>query len=147
MSQKTKWHPFEALGKWHPLDNLARLWHGDNRIKHFFKQTFECPVDVWHDEETVTVQALLPDIIQEELKVSILDEAIRLKATRPEKELNEGGSFVTQEIFRGQIERTINLPSSVDVESSRAEYVNGLLTVTLTKKKLPETGKIEINFK
>ena len=48
------------------------------------------------------------------------------------------------EFTSGQIFRSVHFPKAVDVANAKAEYRNGLLTVTAPIAREPKTKKVEI---
>ena len=75
---------------------------------------------------------------REEIDVSICDNQLTLsgerKATNEAKEADS-----STERFRGQFQRTVNLPSRVDPTKLSATYKAGVLTVSMVK---PEESKV-----
>lgn len=83
-------------------------------------------VDVIDEERTIKVVAELPGMKKEEIQLSTTEESLTIRAEgKARKYLKDVG-----------------LPAEVEPSSAKATYVNGILEVTLDKKKptTPERG-------
>ena len=56
----------------------------------------------------------------------------------------EGSDIHRSERFVGKFQRTLTLPSQVDVDKVKANYQDGILTVTLPKSEAAKPKQIQI---
>lgn len=98
-------------------------------------------LDVKDNDREVIVTAELPGMTDKDVEL-LLDNG--MLTIRGEKKGEEERGY--SERWYGRFERQIPLPSSVDEEHCKAEFHDGLLTVTLTKIEGAENRKrIPIN--
>ncbi|WP_328404257.1 Hsp20/alpha crystallin family protein [Streptomyces sp. NBC_00390] len=87
------------------------------------------------------VRAELPGIDVKDLDVTVEDGVLTIKAERTERDVDKHRS----EIRYGSITRSLTLPKSTDENDVRAEYADGMLTVSVgLGEEKPEPKHIEI---
>jgi len=91
------------------------------------------PTDVYETEDTYVVRVEIAGMQEEDFEIAVEDNFLTITGTRPDAP--ERRAYQQMEIRFGKFETTIGLPQPVDLESSRAEYSEGFLRVTLPKAK------------
>ena len=76
--------------------------------------------------------------------MKVNDGVLTISAERKQPELQEHEQWIRNEIPYGKIERTINLPYSVDVEKVSASHENGILQIVLPKHENAKPKQISI---
>ncbi len=120
-------------------DLFDRLFDAPLRVSG--SQAWFAPTSVWEDDGNFTVELDLPGIAPDDLDVTVDDGKLTVTAKRTDA---EDRKYLHQERRFGELTRSITLPESVDPESIEAEYVHGVLRVTLTKRPEVQPRKIEI---
>jgi HSP20 family protein len=101
-------------------------------------------VSVKESADQVQVCVELPGIAKKDVHVSVNDGILTISAERREPELKGEEQWIRNEISYGKIERTVELPYSVDVEKVSAEHENGILQVILPKHENAKPKQISI---
>ena len=102
-------------------------------------------VDIVETENELTVKADLPDVKIEDIGVHVENQTLTIKGERKfEKNENARGYHRIERSY-GNFVRSFAVPSSVDTESVQADYKNGVLTVTLSKKAAAKPRQIKVN--
>jgi HSP20 family protein len=78
-----------------------------------------------------------------DLDLSVTGDSVTLEGER-QLELPQGASYVAQERQHGRFRRVVALPQPVDAEKVKAEYAEGLLTVTMPKAKEAEPRTVKV---
>lgn len=99
------------------------------------------PVDILEQENQYLLTAELPGFAPEQIDIQVVEGRLQLKATAKK----EDGRYLIKERNQGNIERSFALPKDADTESINAAYSNGLLNLTIGRKK-PKSQKIKIDF-
>ncbi len=92
------------------------------------------------------VRAELPGIKVKDLNVTIAESTVTIQGER-KIEASEGSEGVVSfhvERNDGFFSRTIALPRDVDTSKAESVLSNGILTITLHKKKIAETKQISV---
>src|SRR5208283_1597216 len=102
-------------------------------------------LDVHEDKDNFVVHAELPGMNREEIEVSLHDGALSISGERKaEKKFEEAAVYRTERFF-GKFQRTVTLPEAVAADRVKAQYKDGILTVTLPKTEAAKPKQIEVN--
>jgi HSP20 family protein len=140
------------LPTWSPFDRLSSL---RDLLDSAFQLASSAPestsgwvpaLDVFEDEDRITVQVELAGMKKEDFDISLQDDMLTISGERKsESEKREGESFRSERSF-GAFSRSITLPSPVKAEEVKATYEDGVLTVTLPKAEEAKPKKIQVNL-
>jgi HSP20 family protein len=89
----------------------------------------------------------MPDIDPKNVAIQMENGTLTLKGERKFEDQKSGKGFHRIERSYGSFTRAFSLPETVDGEKVKADYKNGVLTITLPKKEVakPRTINVEIN--
>ena len=88
-------------------------------------------VDVVEKDDSFLVTADLPGLDKEAIDISLDDGVLTISGERKLETETEGEGFSRFERAQGTFSRSFSLPQGVDVEGVKAEFANGVLTLTL----------------
>ena len=106
-----------------------------------------CPVvDVHESKDELVLQAELPGLGSEDVELSVENGVLTISGEKKQsrEEGEEGSEYHLVERRYGRFERRFSLPRSVDPEKVKAEFANGVLTITLPKAEAAKPRRIEI---
>ena len=89
------------------------------------------PTDVYETEENYVVRVEIAGMREEDFEITMENKFLMIKGSRPD--IPERRAYQQMEIRFGKFETAVGIPGPVDLESSRADYSEGFLTVTLPK--------------
>jgi HSP20 family protein len=101
--------------------------------------------DVYEEKDNFVVKAELPGMKKEEINVALHDGDLIISGERKSETKSEGTEFYRAERFFGKFQRAITLPATVAANNVKAEYKDGVLTVTLPKSEEAKPRQIEVN--
>jgi HSP20 family protein len=102
-------------------------------------------LDVNETEKTYEVQAELPGVKKDDVKVSIDHDRITIEGEcREANERREGENLVYSERSARKFMRSFLLPTEVDESAAQAKLENGILSLTLPKKQGSEARRLTI---
>ena len=143
-----------TITRWSPLtrfqDQLTRLF--DEPVFRGFPTpaslTVWTPaVDIFETEHEIVLKAELPDMNEKDIDVRVEKNTLTLSGERKyEKEFNEENALRTERYY-GTFSRSFTLPNTVKLDAVKAEYKNGVLTVSLPKleEAKPKQIKVAVN--
>ncbi|MCW5962021.1 MAG: Hsp20/alpha crystallin family protein [Pyrinomonadaceae bacterium] len=102
-------------------------------------------VDIYEGENQIVLEAELPGMKRDDFELSIENSVITLKGERHFEKKDERDNYHRVERAYGSFTRSFNLPRTVSTEDIKAEFQNGVLTVTLPKREEAKARKIEIS--
>jgi HSP20 family protein len=103
-------------------------------------------IDLYDDKDNVIVKTELPGMKKEEIEVSLHDGALSISGERKSEEKPEGTETYRSERFVGRFQRTVTLPVNVKGDQVKAQYKDGILTVTLPKAEEAKPKQIEVSI-
>ena len=103
------------------------------------------PLDVMENKDDITVRIDVPGVDPGEIDLSISGDILYMTGERKQEVERGDENYHTIERGYGKFARRVKLPTSVDVDSVKASYKNGVLTVKLPKLEEQKTGKIKVN--
>ena len=102
-------------------------------------------VDVYEDKDNVFVKAELPGMRKEDIQVSFHNGTLSLSGERKGEETHKDAEVYRSERFFGRFQRTVTLPTPVAADKVKAQYKDGILTVTLPKTEEAKPKHIDVN--
>jgi len=121
-------------------DSVARLLSEPNT------RPWTPAVDVFENENELVLKADLPEVDPKEVSIEVENSTLTLKGSRKFENSQSGSSYHRIERSYGSFIRAFSLPDTVDTEKVKADYKQGVLTITLAKKEVakPRTIPVEI---
>jgi HSP20 family protein len=103
-------------------------------------------IDLYEDKDNLYVRAELPGMKREQIEVSLHEGTLSISGERKGESKHEGAEVYRAERFFGRFQRTVTLPAPVSPEKVKAQYKDGLLTITLPKTEEAKPKHIDVNL-
>jgi HSP20 family protein len=101
-------------------------------------------LDVIEEKEQYVLKADLPGIKKEDIKVSLEDNILTVKAERKSEAETQDRKIHRVERTYGQYQRSLNLGAKVDAGKIRANYKEGVLELIVPKAEETKPKSIEV---
>jgi HSP20 family protein len=102
------------------------------------------PMNVTQDADNFYVRAEVPGIKASELSLSAVKNRLSIAGRREIPNEHERASYHRKERPEGSFNRTLTLPTDIDVESIDARYADGILTLKLPKAEAAKPRLINV---
>lgn len=102
-------------------------------------------LDMYEDKDNFFVKAKLPGMKKEDIELSLHDGSLSISGERKSESKHEDAEVYRAERFFGRFQRTVTLPTPVAVDKVKAQYKDGILTVTLPKTEEAKPKHIDVN--
>jgi HSP20 family protein len=102
-------------------------------------------LDLYEDKDNLYVRAELPGMKKEEIDLSLHDGSLSISGERKHEEKLENAEVYRAERFFGRFQRTVTLPFAVAAEEVKAQYKDGILTVSLPKTEEAKPKHIDVH--
>ena len=102
-------------------------------------------LDVYEDKENFIVKAELPGMKNEDIDVSLHDGSLSISGERKSETKHKDAEVYRAERFFGRFQRTVTLPAPVAADKVKAQYKDGILTVTLPKSEEAKPKQIDVS--
>ncbi|MEM1202466.1 MAG: Hsp20/alpha crystallin family protein [Acidobacteriota bacterium] len=107
---------------------------------------FAPAMDIVETDDAFVATADLPGIEKDAIEISLDDGMLSISGERTQEHVEgEGTNFRRIERSFGGFRRAFTLPQGVDLEKVKAEFANGVLTLTLPKVETLKARKISIS--
>lgn len=127
----------ERAGRWLRNMSLARMMP-------YKSGSWQPPVDVYEAEDELYLYVDLAGVNKDSLTVLADEHQIRIKGVRRLPPQSSIACVHQLEIELGSFDRTVTLPASVEVDRVSSVYSEGILVVTLPKRK--KNCKVQIRI-
>jgi HSP20 family protein len=104
-------------------------------------------VDVLETENELLLKADLPGVEMQDIDIQMENGTLALRGERKFENVTKEGGYHRIERSFGSFARYFTLPDTVSAESVKADYKNGVLTITLPKKELAKPRQIKVEVK
>ena len=119
-----------------PFDELINGFFGRD-LSHFVGsddiQRSTPRVNITESKGGFTLDLLAPGYSKEDLKMNVEDSTLTISAEKKNQALAEGDRYTRREFDFSAFKRSFRLPETVTVDDIKAEFNNGVLSVSIPK--------------
>ena len=107
--------------------------------------TWAPAVDIYETEHELVVKSDIPEIKPEELDIRVENNILTIRGERKfEKKVNED-NYLRVERSYGSFSRSFSLANTVNADAIKADYKNGVLTLSIPKREEAKPKQIKVN--
>jgi HSP20 family protein len=104
-------------------------------------------IDLAETDKEILVTAAVPGLKPEDLKVALTANSLELSAKTSSETERKDATYHLRERRMASFSRTVSLPKEVEPDKAKAEFENGVLTLTLPKVESQQRKSITIKPK
>ena len=101
-------------------------------------------VDVLEEADHIRIVAEIPGVQPDDIKISLENNLLTISGTKQQQAEEKTERVHRYERVYGAFERSFTLPSSVEANDIKANYDNGVLTITLPKSERAKPRQINV---
>ena len=146
------------LTRWEPMRDMVTL---RDAMDHLFDEAFTRPwgardgmhgvsvpaIDMYQTENDVVIKAAVPGMKAEDVQINVTGDMLTLKGEVREKNEVKEKAYHIREQRWGSFERSIALPTLITADKAKAEFDDGILTITLPKAEEVKPKTISVKTK
>jgi len=146
------------LIRWQPVREMVTL---RDAMDQLFDEAFTRPwgltdggrlaaapsVDMFETENDVVIKAVLPGMKAEDVDINVTGEMLTIKGETKEKNEIKEKAYHIREQRWGSFERSLVMPTTVLSDKAKAEFEDGILTITLPKAEQIKPKTITVKAK
>ncbi len=134
------------LVRWNPASDMMRF---NNRFDRYFNDFFSSTghllrdadrwnpaTDIYENDDAYVIKVELPGLDKDHFKVDLKENILTIKGERSEESEVKEEQVYRRERYSGKFQRAFALPDRVASDQIKAEFADGLLTITV-----PKTGE------
>lgn len=138
--------------RWDPFQDLISLHQelfGEEGPRLAMMETARAAwspaVDIYETDLSYVIKAEIPGVGADKVKIEYRDQRLIISGVRPSRKKDVVQRYHHMERSYGPFQRTFLLPHNVCCEDIEANYMNGIIEITLPKRPEPAVKNIEIN--
>lgn len=146
------------LIRWQPMREMVTLRDAMDRLlddaftrpwgmTDGWRGTGALSVDMYETENDVVITAAVPGMKADDVQINVTGEMLTIKGEIKEKSEVKEKSYHMREQRWGSFERSIALPTTVLADKAKADFENGILTITLPKAEEVKPKTITVKAK
>jgi HSP20 family protein len=115
-----------------------RLWAGGATLP---------TVDMYQTDDDIVVKATLPGVKPDDIAISVTGDVLTLRGSATEESGQQNATYYLRERRHGEFSRSLPLPASVVADKAKADFEDGILTLTLPKAEEVKAKTITVKAK
>src|SRR5258705_9414312 len=144
MSTLDRWESFRGNSPDSQLNRLFSDFFG-RATQEQNLTTWAPAVDIYEGENELVVKADLPDVKPEELDIRVANNILTIRGERKfEKKVDEK-NYLRVERAYGSFARSFSLANTVNSEAIKADYQDGVLTLSIPKREEAKPKQIKVS--
>jgi HSP20 family protein len=150
----TRWEPFREIELWEPFREMESLQSRMNRLferlmpkgDRLTEWDFMPSAEMEETENEIHLKLEIPGMEAKDLDIEVTETSVTISGDRKSESKTEAKGMVRSEFSYGKFERVIPLPVHIQNDKVKAEYKNGILTLTLPKTEAEKhkTVRVEV---
>ena len=143
MASLDRWEPFRGS-----FDSQLNRLFSDFFARSSQEQnltTWAPSVDIYEAEHELVVKADLPDIKPEELDIRVENNILTIRGERKFEKKTDEKNYLRVERAYGSFARSFSLANTVNSEAIKADYKDGVLTLSIPKREEAKPKQIKVN--
>ena len=147
------------LTRWEPVREMMTLREAMDRL---FDDAFTRPfslnreggstwsspaIDMYQTDDEIVVKAALPGLKPDEVQINVTGDVLTIKGEVKHEEEKKDKSWHIREQRWGSFERSLRLPTGVMSDRAKADFDNGILTISLPKSEEVRPRTIAVKAK
>jgi HSP20 family protein len=150
LSKLSRWNPMRELeamqSRFENLIGHSPLKLRDNGEESFAIADWAPLVDIVEDDKNYVIKAELPEVIKEDVKVSVENGVLSISGERKLEKEETGKKYHRVERAYGYFSRNFSLPEAVNADQVKADFKGGMLTIHVPKSEVAQPKQIEVKI-
>src|SRR5262249_23674817 len=144
------WEPFNEVVSLR--DAMDRLFEDSFIYPRFMAPLREgfmgqLPLDVVESDNDIVVKASVPGFKPEDINITVTGDTLTIQGETKVEKKEEKQNYLLQERRFGTFKRSFSLPMGVQADKAKADFENGVLTLTLPKAEEVKPKQIKVAAK
>jgi len=144
MNTMLRWSPTRQFHFHHDVDELSERLFGGAPEEAAQRHSWLPAAEGRMEDGTYVIQLALPGVDPQDVKVSLMDNALTITGERKADHDTAGKDYFVREVAYGAFQRTFALPEGVDAAQVEAKYARGMLEVRVPAPQAATARTIEV---
>jgi HSP20 family protein len=147
-----------SLIRWQPMRELDTLRRQMDRMFEDILSDRSLPVfstgdmtwvpaiEMTETETDLTLKAEIPGISAQDLDIQVSEDSVMIVGEHKEEAKTDEKGYLRSEFHYGQFQRMVALPVSIRNQEAKADFKDGILTLTLPKSEEAQRKVVKLNL-
>ncbi|MDJ0620034.1 MAG: Hsp20/alpha crystallin family protein [Calothrix sp. MO_192.B10] len=150
----TRWQPLRDIEMWEPIREMESLRDEMNYLFEKFMHpgnggskgiTFRPAVEMEETDDEISLKLEIPGLDIKDIEIQASEDGVSISGERKSETKTEEKGMMRSEFHYGRFERSIHLPAHIQNDKVKAEYHNGILSLTLPKSEIERKKVVKVN--
>ena len=145
-----RWQPFKEMDSLRQQMNqmFDELAQGNFESAKSRRQSMQWSpaIEIQETDGEIVLKAEVPGVNAKDLDVQVSEDAVSISGKHEEEKRTEEKGFFQSELRYGQFQRVIPLPSTVNHQQVKANFKDGILTLTLPKVEAAQHKFVKVDL-
>ncbi|MBK7143443.1 MAG: Hsp20/alpha crystallin family protein [bacterium] len=128
------------------IDRMVSDIFGFPHLRSEGEAEFHPRVNIKESRDGIALLFELPGLDKKDIKVTVKDGDLIVSGQREFRAESEEANYIRSEIRTGRFSRSFTLPETLDQNSIKAEYKNGILEVKFNKREEVKPREVEVTI-
>jgi HSP20 family protein len=102
------------------------------------------PVNVFDQGDAFLVKAEVPGVEPDKIQIEVEDDTLVIRGERALSEPSRDAAYHRRERREGQFRRVVRIPGRLAADEAKAQYRDGVLTVTIPKAREARPRRVQV---
>ena len=98
-----------------------------------FSKSNQMKCDIYEKDGKYNIEMDIPGYDKKDISIEVDNDVLTVTASKEKEENDESKNYIRRERYYGTFSRSFNLGNDVDLENIDAEFVKGMLKITIPK--------------
>ena len=132
-------NPLRGGRSWSAFDEFEslvdRIFNGYAQPLGEIYSSTGMPVELSEKDNNLVLKASLPGLNKENINIEVTEDTVSISGEYKSQCEENKENVYRSEFYEGRFERIIPLPQAIDHQKAKAEYKDGILTITMPKSR------------
>jgi len=106
----------------------------ENELGDFFGKRITDPAaNIVELNDSFMLEIAAPGLKKDDFKIHLENSVLTISAELEDEKKEEGKNYTRKEFYYGSFSRSFTLPKTINLEDIKADYLEGILKVTMPK--------------
>ncbi len=151
----TRWQPLRDIEMWEPIREIENLRDEMNYLFEKFAHpgnggskgiNFRPAVEMEENDDAIHLKLEIPGLDIKDIDIQAAEDRVSISGERKSETKTEEKGMMRSEFHYGRFERVLHLPAHIQNDKVKAEYHNGILSLTLPKLEIEKKKVVKVNL-
>lgn len=141
-----RWEPFREIDSLQRemnrlFNSLTTHENGESNLANFIPAA-----EIHETQNSIELKLEVPGLEAKDLDVRVMEQAVAISGERQSETKTEEGGITRSEFRYGKFQRVIPLPTRIQNDQVKADYKNGVLSLSLPKAEEEKNRVVKVNL-